>query len=223
MKKMVLSLTAVVILFCCVTQARATVINNSNGLLQYFPQDKVSTITFAEHFLSAGTPLAANFADLGVTFSGLYYFSSSVSLPNQSSPLAVNFSSPGGPTDNLFSINFNGPQPAVAFSLATLNSQNVFFKVFLGGQVVGDSGWISGGSTGSSNTKNYYVFKDITFDQIQVYFPDLFNLNGPIIMAAIDNIQLDPPSTVPEPYTLLFLGSCLTPISLVGFAGKFKN
>jgi len=202
MKRIALSLVAVVILFCYVTPARATFINSTTGI-----SNPARTITFDEHVFPDRYLLTSEYQDLGVIFSTtLYYNSLPYPAPNQIPPQVENFNTLGG-LINPFSIKFTIPQTSAAFSLITNETTTNFIALLNNVEV--DSGSTT---TSLFQANNFFGFAGIIFDEIKVF------VTGNDGVAAIDNIQL---SKVPEPITLLFLFSTLT--GLVGLARKFKN
>jgi hypothetical protein len=158
-----------------------------------------TTITFSEVQLASGTQLTNQYAGLGVTFAGSYYYPQDVdafSLSGVSGPNLGNFQSveavdPPSTTTNPFSISFTTPQTSAAFALVS-QPGSVTFTTFLGGSMVETA------ALGTDTTApNFYVFSGNLIDKIQI---SVTSINGG--PALVDNIQLGV-AAVPEPSTLI--------------------
>ena len=98
-----------------VNPAQAASLNNGTGI-----SNPATTITFSEIPLAENTPLANQYASLGVTFTGLLSaITPPLPYPNISYPAAKNYNITNGTSVNPFLISFIQTQQQAAFSMVT--------------------------------------------------------------------------------------------------------
>jgi hypothetical protein len=182
------------LLFAVATSAHATPIHNNFGL-----SSPATTITFNEIVLPNQTELLNTYQALGVVFgAGMRYDTSNFGIPNASPNQAVNFV----PFVDPFVVSFVQPLTSAAMIIATNDAQpNTTIRALLGGNLV-ESAAIS---TSQSGSINFFGFTGIVFDQIQIS-----NVNSGIV---VDNIQLGEVSGIPEPASIVLLGSGLAAVA----------
>lgn len=173
-----------------INPAQAASLNNSTGIL-----NPATTITFSEVPLADGTRLTNQYSSLGVTFTDLFYNTSTLGIPNINSPAASNFNTSAIIISNPFLISFTQLQSQAAFSIGT-NPGLSNFEALLNNIVI-DS---FTGATDTTNPNNFYGFTGVTFDAIRI------TAGGLNRISLIDNIQFNPvstPTAVPEPFTII--------------------
>jgi hypothetical protein len=152
----------------------------------------IATLTFSEVALASDTPLTTQFAAFGETFAGVFYDPQPGIFPTVS---AGNFDGTGT-IDSPFSVFFTSPVTAAALQFVS-NPGTSTFTARLGGTTVESFS----AATSVATPFPFYGFQGITFDEI------LINAGGSNNAALIDNIQTGSSAAVPEPTTLLLLGS----------------
>jgi len=191
-------------LFLCVgfdTSAHAQFFQNSTGLAS-----PTTTITFSEHVLPTNTVLTAQYSDLGVNFSGLYYNPQPFPAPNTVAPQAGNYLSNGTGIVDPYSIFFNTPQTSAALVVLTNTGNSTFTALFHGVSVASGTA-----DTVHGLTNNFFGFSGITFDEIRIDAN-----SGGDRLSLIDNIQLGTASPTPEPSSIaLWALSTLTAAAIV--------
>ena len=184
-----------------VQHAAAVSITNGFGL-----QNPQSSITFNEVVLPHYAPVTTEYGAYGVTFSpSLYYCQSCGPYPNFSGNSLLN----RGLVPS-FSIHFTQDQTAAAFAMVT-NPGTSVFTALLDGNVVEQFSAFT--AAGPANTNNYYGFSNILFDEIRI------DPGGYLNAMVLDNLEFSPaPAPVPEPGSLLLLGSGL--VSMLGYGWR---
>ena len=155
-----------------------------------------AVLTFSEVALASGTPLTNQFSPFGLTFlGGTYYDPEPGFFPTVS---AGNFSAPGsnGPIGltNPFTIIFTAPVGSAALQFIT-NAGTTTFTARLGGTTV--ESFVAP----TSLTPLFFGFQGINFDNI------LINVNAANNAALFDNIQTNTAAAVPEPATMMLVGT----------------
>jgi len=180
---------------------QATSIVNNFGL-----SSPASTLTFDEIVFPQGTAIDTQYSAYGETFTSFLIYDTMgvVSFPGITGHYLGNFNLVVNP----FSIFFTTQQTEAAFGMATYPSQTTFTALLNGTTVES----FSVSTTLDDPSAGFYGFSGITFNEISIFVD---NENG---LALIDNIQTGI-TTVPEPSTMLFIGSCL--IALAGLRRKF--
>jgi hypothetical protein len=179
------------------TAEAVPIISSRTGLVAPF-----TTIDFSEVAVADNTPLTTQFAGFGVTFSDLFYnacpASCVVTPPSGAKPDIENFPDANSeafvPSSTL---SFTAPVDGAAFQWAPNGGASYTLSAYLGATLVesfsvsvdtnainGVSGW------------GYYGFDGIVLDRIVIAAGNAF---------LIDNLETGSP--VPEPTTLLLLGS----------------
>lgn len=182
-----------------VSPAQAAFFNNASGLVG--PQQ---TVDFESVVLIQNFSVTNQFQSLGVTFDNAFGNPDTSNLyPNITSNRIGNFF-PNAQA-SLMTINFTTDLSQVAFAMVTAPGHSTF-QAFLNGSLVESSGAIA---TTTTNSTNFYGFRDIVFDQIQV---SVVSSDNALLM---DNLQT---VSVPAPgsWALLLSGA----MALVGVAAR---
>lgn len=185
------------------------IISSSTGL-----SSPASTITFGEIVLPNNAPLTNQYASLGVTFSGGFYYNPcpacAIPPPTGAAPWITDFPSSDTPLGSaLTTISFSGPIDGVAFNFAS-EFQSYTFTAFLGGTDVAQFTVPVGTSAvNGTNGWGWYGFSNVTLDSLQIAGP--VPTIGEISGYEIDNLELGPASasSVPEPSSLILLSTVL--------------
>lgn len=191
----------------CGTASAASIISSTTGL-----SSPASTITFSEIVLPNNTSLTNQYASLGVTFSGGFYYNGcptcTVPPPNGVAPWIDDFSGTDTSTGSqLATIALNTPTNGIAFNFAS-ELIPYTFTAFLGATQVGQfSVTVNTTAVNGSSGWGWYGFSGVTLDSIRI---STTVGGGPTNGYELDNLELGSlGSSVPEPSTMLLSGSVL--------------
>lgn len=178
--------------------AQAAPIVNSFGLAA-----PVTTVTFSELNLPAGTLITNQFADFGVTTSGHSYNPQvGASFPGISGDHI------GSSTTVPFLLSFGQVVTSAAFGYAK-NPTTVLVEALLGNIVVES---LSQAVTYNNSNTAFLGFSGISFDAIRV--------TASVPEGLVDNVQIGAANAVPEPATLGLLALAMTAAGLAGRGRK---
>lgn len=184
--------------------ARGDVINGSTTGLA----SPATTITFGEIPLATNAVVTNQYAGLGVTFSPNVYYN-----PEGWPPWANNVGNFTFPTEpsyvNPVTLMYSSTQSAAAFQMAADGSPYLF-QAFLGGTLV-DS-FTNPDITGNGSL--YYGFSNESFDSLVLTYQG--GGGGPYWL--MSNLELSNSNVIPEPSSLLLLGT-----GLAGLAGMLRR
>ena len=198
-------MTTLVLLVClaatCGTATATDIISSNTGLAS-----PASTITFSEIVLPDGTLLTNQYAGLGVTFAGGFYYNGCPTCvtapPDGVKPDITDF--PNSDTSlgsTLTTISLSNPVNGIAFNFASEFIQYTF-TAFLGASQVGQF-TVNVNTTAINGVSGWgwYGFDDLTLDSLQI---STTVSGGPINGYVIDNLETGTAATpTPEPSTLL--------------------
>jgi hypothetical protein len=166
-----------------------------------------TTVTFEEAVLGTGTAVTNQFAAYGVSFSPSLYYDTGAQVFFPDHHIS-NFPGTGGEVDP-FSIFFTTAVTGAAFNLITNDATTTQFRSYLAGSLVDQ---FTAGTDYFSPLGRWYGFENSMFDEIQVE-----HITGTYASLQLDNIQIasdGPTSTVPEPVTMILLGSGLAGVGI---------
>jgi hypothetical protein len=189
------------LLVICGTATAGNIISSNTGL-----SSPAITITFSEIVLADNTLLTNQYAGLGVTFSGGYYYNGCPTCvdppPNGMKPQISDF--PGSSTDLgslLTTISLSSPSNGIAFNFAGEFVPFTFTAYLATAQVGQFTVDINTTAINGVSGWGWYGFDNLTLDSLQISTPVQQGSPNGYVM---DNLELGTAqSQTPEPSTLI--------------------